>query len=104
MNFLRTICQYAAVVALCFMPGIVQADHLSGEGQGGRVVIYDHGLQVPIYHLDLPPGWQVNHNIATDLTDVWRMFSAYDLDFFGPQGEVATHLFPAAVYPSMGQD
>ncbi|MDR4503601.1 MAG: hypothetical protein MRK01_02265 [Candidatus Scalindua sp.] len=73
-------------------------------GQSQRVEIYDHGLQVPVNSFELPPGWHVNQHIATDLNDVWRMYSSYVLDLFGPNGEIITNLFPVAVYPSQGQN
>lgn len=98
----------AAVVLLCCVPWIAATDQLSADemdaGQGTRVEIFDHGLGTPIHTLTLPPGWRVNQHIATDVNDVWRMYSTYVVDFFGPSGEVSTALFPVAVYPSMGED
>ena len=94
------------VSTLCGLAWLISAQGAcgAGAGQGSRVELFDHGLQVPIRQFTLPSGWRVNQHIATDTTDVWRFFSSYVLDFFGPHGEVSTALMPRAVYPAMGEN
>ncbi len=98
--------KWSAVIVLSCIVWTTQGDDVlaDGGGRGTRVEIFDHGLQVPINQLTLPPGWKVNHNIATDVNDVWRYFSSYVIDFLGPYGEVSTALMPRAVYPGMGEN
>ncbi|MEZ5653013.1 MAG: hypothetical protein R3E87_20965 [Burkholderiaceae bacterium] len=75
----------------------------AASGRSTRVEIFDRGLNLPVYRLDLPPGWTMRHFIATDLNDVWRMYTFYAVDFTGPGGEFVTYLTPTAVYVRTGQ-
>lgn len=95
-----------AVVMLGFAVWAPQAHCAWGRSgdQGTRVEIYDHGLQVPIRQFTAPRGWKVSQHIATDVNDVWRFYSSFVLDIFGPYGEVYTALMPRAVYPAMGEN
>lgn len=94
---LRAVC--VGVLALSSLLSPLRAS----TERGSRVELYDHGLNVPVYTLELPAGWQMRHFIATDLNNVWRMYSHYAVDFFGPEGEFVTHFTPTVVYAATGQ-
>jgi hypothetical protein len=69
------------------------------SGQGGRVVLVDQSLQMPIGTQDVPEGWTLVQNLATD-PQTGEM-ARHTLDVRGPNGELIRSL-GAANYGTFG--
>ena len=59
-------------------------------GQGGRVVLMDRGLQMPLGTQDLPEGWTLIQDLATDPQTGQQ--ARHTLDARGPNGELVRAL------------
>lgn len=69
------------------------------SGQGGRVVLVDQSLQMPIGTQDVPEGWTLVQDLATD-PQTGEM-ARHTLDVRGPNGELIRSL-GAANYGAFG--
>ncbi|MEM9829020.1 MAG: hypothetical protein AAF944_00200 [Bacteroidota bacterium] len=72
----------------------------NGSGQGGKVEVYDQGLQMPTGSYTVPNGWQIVQDYATNPNTGQPM--KQKLDIVGPQGELLRSLGMAQYADMMG--
>ncbi len=74
----------------------------SGQGNGGgRVQIIDRGLQMVRATVDIPAGWNLQQDIATNPQTGEPI--RYQVDLFGPEGQVIRNGGPTIYASHMGQ-
>jgi hypothetical protein len=65
------------------------------SGNSARVVIMDHGLNIPLGTYTLPEGWKISHSVAYDPNTGSQV--RYQMEKYGPAGQLARG-FPSIQY------
>lgn len=80
---------------------VTHADSLVLKDSLLEVSVYDQGLQIWQGSYRLPPGWQMQHDVATD-TLQGDHYKKFKLSFYGPQGEIIKSL-GYSLYKQLGK-
>jgi len=69
-----------------------------------QYTIVDQTSNLPVSTITLPTGWQIVELYRQDDQNPFNLFHFYQRDYFGPEGEVVTYLFPFNVYRILNED